>query len=182
MVPGALQRPVIVFPLQVGVELVFQVVAAPRRGAQRNLHAAEPHRVVEDEPIAEHGRHVVPRLGIGKARHNGIGTREAHLLEHVVGSDVVVDIAEVNLGQRFLEQAQRLKGLAVLLVGHMAVQLHGIGIFDHLAGQLDGAHAVALKLQSQQLAGLRFQGRKQADVGIGEHLRLMGGDVNLPEV
>ena len=125
---------------------------------------------------------MVPRLGIGKARNGGEGTRKAHLLQHIVGCDVVIDVAELNLRQRFFEQSHLLQHFLVFLVCPLAEQFNSVGIVHHLTVQRYRAHAVALKFQCYQFARFNLQRCKQADVGIGKHFHLVGGNVNLPEV
>ena len=81
---------------------------------------------------------MVPGFGIGETADDRIGTCELHLLQDVVGRDVVIHIAEVCLRQRVLEQTDLLHRLLVVLIGELSVQVHGIGILHHLACEHDG--------------------------------------------
>ena len=182
VVPSRLQLPEVVLPLQVGVQAVLPGVVAPWRYAQRETDTAQSHGVVHGQAVAQHRCDMIPTVGIGKARDGGISPCKAHLLEHMVGGDMVVDIAKLDSGQRVVQQAHLFECVAVLLVGRLPIQLYGIGIGHHLAVECYRSHTVALKLQRQQLSGLYFERSKHSDAGIGKHLHLPGGDVDLPEV
>ena len=98
MVPGSLEAPEVVFPVEVDVEFVLPVVITPGRETECQFHAAQSHGVVHVEAVADHGGHVVPGFGIGETADNGIGPGELHLLKDVVGCDVVIHIAEGHSG------------------------------------------------------------------------------------
>ena len=98
MVPGSLEAPEIVFPVEVDVELVLPVVITPRGETECQFHAAQSHRVVHIETIAYHRSHFVPGFGVGETADNGVGAGKSHLLEDIVGRDVVIYIAEVFPG------------------------------------------------------------------------------------
>ena len=125
---------------------------------------------------------MIPGFGIGKAADDRVGSCEPHLFKNVVRRDVVIYIAKVLPGQRVSEQTNLFHRLLVVLIGQLAIEVYGIGIFHHLTREHDGLQSVALELERQQLPGRYLQGCKETDVGIGEHLHLACLYVNLPEI
>ena len=164
------------------MQLVFPLMAAPRGDAHPHLEGTESHGVAEVKAIAHHGRHLVPRLAVGETGKGGISPFKGHFLQHVVGGDVVIDVAKLPDGQRLAEQSYRVEGLTVGFVGTLAIERDGIRIANHPPLKGDWQHAVAFKLQGQQAVGGNFERGKQADVGVGEHLHLPCLDIHLPEV
>ena len=164
------------------MELVLPVVVAPGRHAHGQLDAAQTHRVAEEQAVAQDGSHVVPGILVRETGEDGISPGKTHLLDDVVGRDVVVNIPKIHLGKGLFQQTHRLQRLHIVLIGLLSVQFHGVGIGHHLALQGYGTQAVALEFQGQELAGSIFQRGKQADIRVGEHLGLPGFQVNLPQV
>ena len=161
---------------------VFPWVVAPWRYTQREPDTAQTDRIVHGQAVAQHRCDMIPTVGIGKARDGGISPSKAHLFQHMVRGDMVVNIAKLDSGQRVAQQAHLFECVAVLLVGRLTIQLYGIGIGHHLPFQCYRSHTVALKLQRQQLSRLYFERSKHSDAGIGKHLHLPGGYVDLPEI
>ena len=182
MVPCGVQLPEVIFPFQVQVEAVLQVVGAPGRYAHVHDQAAQPYGILEGEPIPQHRRHVVPGFPVRKAGHDRVGAGKVHLLEGIIRGDAMVHVAKGDGRNRFFQPAYGFQGLRVAVVGLLAEQLDGIRIGHHLPVQGDRAHAVPLEFQGQQLSGRDFQRGEQANVRVGQQLHLMGGQFYLPEV
>ena len=181
-VPGGLERPEEILPLQVCVELVLERIAAPGRNAHTQLEGAEPHRVAKEDAVSQNRSHTVPGQRILKTGEGGIGSGKTHFLQGAVGRDGMVHIPKLHLGKRLFQKAHLLQGLRVILIRLLAIELHGIRILHHLAGKRHGLQAIPFELEGQDFPGSNLEGSEQADVRVGHHLCLAGFQVDLPEV
>ena len=182
MVPSGLEGPEIIFPFEVGVDSVFPVIAAPWRHTQVKLDAAQAHRILEEEAVAKHRGYVVPAIGVGEAGNSGICSCETHLLKHIVRSDVVIYIAEIQLRQRLTQQTNLLQGLHVILISLLSVKDHGVGVFHNLAVESHRAHTVPLEFEGEELVRSNFQRCEEAYISIGDHIHLARFKIDLPEI